>query len=87
MGRGGPGREGREGGEEAGKKWRGEETEGEGRKGAGGKEGVPGASRGFESRLASVPSSYLRALGSLPRPSGWESPPTPPPEGRARRPQ
>ena len=55
-------------------------TEGEGPERAGGKEAGPGASGGFESCLASVPSSYLWAFVSLPRPSGWESPPNPLPK-------
>ena len=68
-----------EGRGEAGEKWKGEEMQGEGLEGAGGKRGREptggsGAHRGFESRLASVPSSSLRALGS---PRGWESPPNP----------
>lgn len=53
---------------------------GEGRVGAGGKERGGEPAGGFESRLASVPNSYLRALGSLPRHWGWESPPNPLPK-------
>ena len=67
---------GEEGGEVEGRK----RTEGEGPERAGGKEAGPGASGGFESCLASVPSSYLWAFVSLPRPSGWESPPNPLPK-------
>ena len=55
-------------------------TEGEGPERAGGKEAGPVASGGFESCLASFPNSYLWALVSLPRPSGWESPPNPLPK-------
>ena len=65
-----------EGGGEEGEKG----TEGEGPEKAGGKEGGPGASGGFESRLAPVPDSNLRALGSPPRRLGWESPPNPLPK-------
>lgn len=50
--------------------------------------GGPGASCGFESRLASVPPLVPLPLDCLPRPSARESPPTPPlPEGQAVSPQ
>ncbi|XP_036703243.1 protein SPT2 homolog [Balaenoptera musculus] len=77
VGRGGPGREGREGGEEAGKKWRGEETEGEGRKGAG--EEGPGCPdrRGTGPGQPSRQARREAPIGIQVFASAWNAPPSP----------